>query len=311
MRTPGPTPPPEGLPLDTFLYESPLLRVGAFRAAPSHPRFHDSGPVVEGDLFVFPRTSVWLRYEGGKPFVANPNLVTFYNRGQIYRRDKLSEEGDRCEWFAFDRSVLLDALRSHDPAVAEHPERPFTFSRGPSDPRSYLVQRLVVRDLMAGGPVDGLYVEETMLHVLSRLLDNAARAHGLRDEPGPEGARGAARIEEVKAFLSLRFREPVSLKEIAERVGVSVFYLCRLFRRATGTTLHAHRNRLRLWTALEPAADPGTDLTGLGLDLGYSSHSHFTAAFRQTFGTTPAELRRTASARRLRELAARLLPKPQ
>jgi AraC family transcriptional regulator len=305
MRSPGP--PPECLPLDTPLYASSLLHVGAFRAAPSHPRFHDSGP-VQGDLFVFPRTSVWLRHEGGRPFVANPNLVTFYNRGQVYYRDKLSEEGDRCEWFAFDRTVLLDALRSFDPAVVEHPDRPFTFSRGPSDPRSYLVQRLVVRDLMAGGPVDGMYVEETMLNVLSRLLDNAVRARGLRGEPGPEAARGDGRIEEVQVLLSLRFRDPLSLEQIAGRVGVSVFYLCRLFRRTTGLTLHAYRNRLRLWTALESVADRHTDLTDLGLDLGYSSHSHFTAAFRQTFGTTPSELRRAASVGCLRELASRLLP---
>ena len=31
------------------------------------------------------------------------------------------------------------------------------------------------------------------------------------------------------------------------------------------------------------------DLTTLSLDLGFSSHSHFTAAFRQTYGRTPRE----------------------
>jgi AraC-like DNA-binding protein len=33
------------------------------------------------------------------------------------------------------------------------------------------------------------------------------------------------------------------------------------------------------------------DLTELGFDLGFSSHSHFTSAFRETFGRTPSELR--------------------
>jgi AraC-like DNA-binding protein len=34
-----------------------------------------------------------------------------------------------------------------------------------------------------------------------------------------------------------------------------------------------------------PHAD---DLTALALDLGFSSHSHFSAVFRRTFGLTPS-----------------------
>jgi AraC-like DNA-binding protein len=29
------------------------------------------------------------------------------------------------------------------------------------------------------------------------------------------------------------------------------------------------------------------------MDLGFSSHSHFTAAFRQTYGRTPADFQRS------------------
>lgn len=34
------------------------------------------------------------------------------------------------------------------------------------------------------------------------------------------------------------------------------------------------------------------DLSALALDLGFSTHSHFTSAFRQLYGRTPAELQR-------------------
>jgi AraC-like DNA-binding protein len=37
-------------------------------------------------------------------------------------------------------------------------------------------------------------------------------------------------------------------------------------------------------------------LTELALDLGYSSHSHFTDAFRREFGVSPAAFRAGASA---------------
>jgi AraC-like DNA-binding protein len=50
---------------------------------------------------------------------------------------------------------------------------------------------------------------------------------------------------------------------------------------------------VRLRAALE--ALPGQDLTQLALDLGYSSHSHFSERFRQVYGRTPSEFRRAAS----------------
>jgi AraC-like DNA-binding protein len=62
--------------------------------------------------------------------------------------------------------------------------------------------------------------------------------------------------------------------------------------RHTGTTLAAYRGQLRLRLALERLRDSRSDLTTIAYDLGYSSHSHFTMAFRQAFGTTPSEFRR-------------------
>ncbi|TLZ02650.1 MAG: helix-turn-helix transcriptional regulator, partial [Gammaproteobacteria bacterium] len=35
------------------------------------------------------------------------------------------------------------------------------------------------------------------------------------------------------------------------------------------------------------------DLSALSLDLGFSSHSHFSAAFQRTYGRTPSEFRRS------------------
>lgn len=109
----------------------------------------------------------------------------------------------------------------------------------------------------------------------------------------------------TRMFLAERFAEPLTLEEIATHAGVSVFHLCRSFRRWTGTTVHRYRNELRLRRSLEPVAE-GCELTRVALEHGYSSHSHFTAAFRKAFGVTPSAFRASASSRRIRELAARL-----
>jgi AraC-like DNA-binding protein len=48
---------------------------------------------------------------------------------------------------------------------------------------------------------------------------------------------------------------------------------------------------MRLRLSLERLRDPRANLSAIAYDLGYSSHSHFTMAFRRAFGTTPSEFR--------------------
>ncbi|HSK78441.1 MAG TPA: AraC family transcriptional regulator [Thermoanaerobaculia bacterium] len=294
-------------PFDTMLYRSPLLQVASFRAEPDQPRFNDSGP-TENHIFVFPRTSCIIQHAGKAPFLAGPSCVNFYNQGQVYTREAVAGEGDYCEWFAIEPGVLREVVGSFDPSVSDHPDRPFRFDFGPSDPRSYLLQRLLVRHLTGEERPDPLFVEETALRVFARVATSAAKAAGMTPAlPSPEaGSRHRDLAEAAKIVLQRQFREALSLPEVARETGASVFHLSRVFRRQTGMTLHAYQAHLRLITALEVVAVPEVDLTGVALDLGFSSHSHFTAAFRKAFGVTPSAIRQAASARKLRELAAQI-----
>src|SRR5581483_112857 len=60
---------------DVIVFESGLVRIGAFRCDRGYPGFHDTGPASH-DCFVFPRTAVQIEHEHAPPFVANPNVVT-------------------------------------------------------------------------------------------------------------------------------------------------------------------------------------------------------------------------------------------
>lgn len=279
--------------LDRLLFESSLVLVGAFRADPRHPRFHDSGP-IDNNLFVFPRTSVWIQHEGQAAFVADPNLVTFYNHGQVYRRDGISEEGDRCEWFSVALEALLEAVQAFEPQAADRSERPFGMTHGPTDATAYRRQRELVLCLLAAH-TDPLEVEETVLQLLDAVLLAHYRARGMRPySASPGDRRHADLVEAAKSLLGTTFRENFPLPQLCRVLGVSPAHLCRVFRHTTGTTLHQYRDQLRLRTALEALAEPGVDLTQLALDLGYCSHSHFTERFRRAFGTTPSAFRHQA-----------------
>jgi AraC-like DNA-binding protein len=69
------------------------------------------------------------------------------------------------------------------------------------------------------------------------------------------------------------------------------------FQQVEGTPLYRYQMRLRLTRALDLLGQYD-NLTALALALGFSSHSHFSAAFRRTYGRTPAEFQRSVDLRR-------------
>ena len=66
-----------------------------------------------------------------------------------------------------------------------------------------------------------------------------------------------------------------------------------MFQQVEGLPLYRYQLRLRLARALDLLADD-PDLTNLALDLGFSSHSHFSTAFRQAYGRSPSSFRQAA-----------------
>jgi len=274
---------------DRLLFESSAVQIGAFRCPVGHPDFADSGP-IRNYCFVFPRTSVVIQHKGEAPFPADPTVVTLYNKGQVYRRQAISPEGDRCDWYGVSEDIVREAVADYDRRAADDHIRPLGFARARVDADTYLQQRQLFAVATRDRVPDRLLIEEVVVALLDRVL---RQAYGPSGRTTPQHGRRAADdlADAACELLGRRFAEPLSLAEVADALDTSVFHLCRSFRRATGTTLHEHRNQLRLRSALDRLEARSCDLSQLALDLGYSSHSHFTAAFRQAFGVTPSLVR--------------------
>jgi AraC family transcriptional regulator len=83
-----------------------------------------------------------------------------------------------------------------------------------------------------------------------------------------------------------------TLAEMAGKVSVTPVYLTDAFRRVEGVPLYRYHLRMRLALALNLLADCN-DLTTLAIDLGFASHSHFSASFKRTYGLTPSDFQRS------------------
>jgi AraC-like DNA-binding protein len=141
--------------------------------------------------------------------------------------------------------------------------------------------------------VDELLVTEGMATLVDEAVSaSLGRRRARRDRAIEEWIR---RSEDVARLINRRFFEPMSLDDIAASVGLSVFHLCRVFKRATGSTIHRYLTCVRLRTSLEQLDAGASDLTQVALSLGFSSHSHFTDSFRREFGMTPSRFRQPTS----------------
>lgn len=148
---------------------------------------------------------------------------------------------------------------------------------------------------LAGDGHDDVAAEELVID----LLRSALVAEPVVPEPSGPTRRLISRTKEfVEARLSTRLR----LRDVALAVGASPTYLTDVFRRIEGIPLHKYVTQLRLARALVEL--PHTeDLTTLAFELGFSSHSHFTAAFRRAFACTPSQFRASMQPVRRRPLS--------
>ena len=93
-------------------------------------------------------------------------------------------------------------------------------------------------------------------------------------------------LDYLQEFIQQHGYAP-SLEEIGQAAGCSPFYLSRTFSTVTGRTIPQYVRQLRMERAAELLRSGRFNVTEAALEVGYSSLSHFSQAFHDTFGCCP------------------------
>ena len=96
-------------------------------------------------------------------------------------------------------------------------------------------------------------------------------------------------VELVKCMLARAPEDVHALDDLSAYCGVSTSQLAHVFPRETGLSPHRYLLQLRAARAVGELSTGAGDLSRLALELGFATHSHFTAAFRRCMGVTPSE----------------------
>lgn len=276
------------------LHQSPIVSVHDYccHIARGGPGAEEESPV---NNIVLMRHGAFSRHFGRRTVTADVNQAVFFSRDSTYRVSHPSDCGDRGTVFTVSPRVLNDIVRELDPSIDDHPDQPFLFVTGPCDSRVFwrhreLVQRLESAD---SNPLEPLWADVTALQLVADVLESAFVQRGVAPKPKRQGtdAEHAERAEAAKTYLAARISERITLDDVARAVHASPFHLARIFQQQTGVPVHRYLTQLRLRASMERLIEGAEDITAIALELGFSSHSHFTDAFRREFGKAPSEVR--------------------
>ena len=233
---------------------------------------------------VFPYRGVFVRHVGSEQSVAEANQVLFFNAAEGYRVSHPVPGGDASLSVGISEALLRELAPSA--LLCDGAMLAFRQQRLRIDPRAQVLVALL-RHSLREKVAEPLEAESLALTLVQRTL-------GPRTTHAAGASVGRQRlVDRVKLVLAGDLARRWTLADIAAEVRGSPVYLTQVFQQVEGVPLYRYHLRLRLALSLDLLAEYD-DLTALSLDLGFSSHSHFSASFREAYGRSPSEFRQSA-----------------
>jgi AraC-like DNA-binding protein len=250
-------------------------------------RTHSAEEYSSATTLVFPYRGTYVRHLGHEPAVAEANQILFFNVGEGYRISHPIAGGDASLSLAMHPSLLLEMAPG--PLLRERGREAFRLQRLRIDARTQALVAML-RHSLRQKIAEPLEAESLALTLVQRAL-------GPRTSRAAAGSAGHQRmVDRIKLLLAGDLTRRWTLSDIAAEVHGSPVYLTQVFQQVEGMPLYRYQLRLRLARSLD-LLESIDDLTALALEIGFSSHSHFSAAFRQAYGRSPSEFKRSALGR--------------
>jgi AraC-like DNA-binding protein len=136
-----------------------------------------------------------------------------------------------------------------------------------------------------------LFVESKVMELLTIQLEqnesqeaNSAQNIELRQDE-------IEKMHLAREILLINNEKPLSLNELAKRVGTNVFNLKKHFKQVYGTTVFGFIHTYRMERAKQMLKNGEMKIAEIAKIVGYQHPTHFTSAFKRYFGYLPNKIR--------------------
>lgn len=133
-------------------------------------------------------------------------------------------------------------------------------------------------------PIDAIMSEGLVTSIIATMMKKV----GFQSGDHQPVAFPEWRIKKLQAFVQQQLAEDISLEDMADATGLSRRQFSRAFSTQMGETPFRWLNRLRLERSMTMLKDSDSPLYCIAEACGFSDQSHFSKAFKQSIGITPA-----------------------
>lgn len=201
-------------------------------------------------------------------------------------------------WSDGERRLLDRAVREHELAATGDGA-----PGDPDEPAPWVCLRVVID----GAPYflgyrlgDDVILKAASAEALAHLVAADGQASGQPDghpdaAPAPDtlprGGIPAYRLRKVVDFVRAEFGCAITVREMAEQVGMSEYHFAREFKRSLGLTPRQYLTQCRLEEAQRMLRTTDLQVSEVARRVGFTSASHFAEVFRKRVGLRPREFR--------------------
>lgn len=133
------------------------------------------------------------------------------------------------------------------------------------------------------------YIHASMLvhNIFTSLYDLAYNISTIKDmTPAQE-----SNINAALKFISMNYKEELSIETISNKIGFSKYYFCKIFKQQMGVTVHQYVNEFRINKAKELLAYSKLSINSIASQVGFKTTLTFLRAFERSVHMTPSEYR--------------------
>ena len=134
--------------------------------------------------------------------------------------------------------------------------------------------------------LEKLYTRGKVYELIS-LYFHKSDNEGAQNCPFLEDEVNVEKIQKAKKILIDRMVEPPSLNELADMINLPLAHLKDGFKHIYGETVYAYLLNYKMEYARRLLSTKKYNIAEVSFEVGYSSPSHFIAAFKKKYGATP------------------------
>jgi len=134
--------------------------------------------------------------------------------------------------------------------------------------------------------LEKLYTKGKVYELIS-LYFHKSDNDGAQNCPFLEDEVNVEKIQKAKSILIERMTEPPSLRELSDMINLPLAHLKDGFKHIYGETVYAYLLNYKMEYARRLLTTKKYNIAEVSFEVGYSTPSHFIAAFKKKFGATP------------------------